>query len=143
MCCRIWDYMIILKQCMGSSGYRTAPRPATAIPHTWVNMLLANSSIARWGCRCCCLQGVLSLAASPSIGQLQQLNLSHNELGLAAGAGLAELLQKATSLQVLKLNGTQLQDEGGCAFSTALCEGLLAAVGGLQTMSQQQTTERQ
>lgn len=58
------------------------------------------------------MQGVLSLADAPSIGQLQQLDLSHNALGPAAGAGLADLLAKATRLQHLKLKGTQLQDEG-------------------------------
>jgi Ran GTPase-activating protein (RanGAP) involved in mRNA processing and transport len=57
---------------------------------------------------------VQSFAAAPSIGQLQQLDLSHNSLGAAAAAGLAELLSKATSLQSLKLKSTQLQDEGRC-----------------------------
>jgi Ran GTPase-activating protein (RanGAP) involved in mRNA processing and transport len=67
-------------------------------------------------CCCCCVQGLLLLAAAPSIRQLLQLDLSHNELGPAAEAGLAQLLQKAASLQVLKLSSTQLQDEGGSAF---------------------------
>jgi Ran GTPase-activating protein (RanGAP) involved in mRNA processing and transport len=66
----------------------------------------------------------VSLAAAASIGQLQQLDLSHNELGPAAGAGLAGLLQKATSLQVLKLNSTQLQDEGGWTFGVFVWHGI-------------------
>ncbi|KAF6260206.1 hypothetical protein COO60DRAFT_916077 [Scenedesmus sp. NREL 46B-D3] len=72
-------------------------------------------------------QGVLSLADAPSIGQLQQLDLSHNALGPAAGAGLADLLAKATRLQHLKLKGTQLQDEG----VGGVADGLLTATAGL------------
>ncbi|WIA22055.1 hypothetical protein OEZ85_004400 [Tetradesmus obliquus] len=75
-------------------------------------------------------QGVLSLAAAPSIGQLQQLDLSHNDLGPAAAPGLAELLAKATSLQHLKLKSTQLQDDG--VIGTA--EGLLSASAGLRLL---------
>jgi hypothetical protein len=74
-------------------------------------MLLPVAAVLHHHC-CCFCQGVLSLAAAPSIGQLQQLDLSHNGLGPAAGSGLAELLGKATSLQRLKLKSTQLQDEG-------------------------------
>lgn len=61
-----------------------------------------------------CQQGVSSLAVAPSIGQLQQLDLSHNALGPAAASGLAQLLENATQLQTLNLKSTKLEDEGEC-----------------------------
>ena len=58
-------------------------------------------------------QGLKALSAAASLGQLHQLDLSHNQLGPAAAESLQQLVSAAGRLLSLKLRNTGVGGAGG------------------------------